>query len=374
MKKACRFIIPIIIFCIFSTTYVVAEEILSTKAKIIQVQADIESCTYDEYVEKISKTEESIADLETQLQQAMDEKKAAEEAGDEYGIMRAEAIISSCNEQLVELRKLLSDYKLQRNLAYYYVENRDALVARETTTIEYQIYDLQLQCALLNYQKNYLNSLISQCEEQVRIEEVKYAQGYSTQLLVEEQKTLLQQAKTQFEIADERQKLIREQLAIYGGVEREENPGDETGEIKEDYQEHFLSSSMNYARLKNQISSYENFVAELSEDDEKYKKASLQLDLCRLNKQQYESDLKNYILQIKQNYADAKKNASCVETEIALQNKRIQTNETLFENGKITQIKITEQKTELKRLEYEKMRYIYEANKYYYILDKAIEN
>lgn len=373
MKKKSLIIISVLFLSFLITAYVAAEGLLSIQQNIIQVQTDIKGCEYEEYVKKTAESEERIQNLEEQIEQAMRDKETAQNQNDPLGVLRAEAVISNCTEQLKESRRVLSEYILQKDLSFYYVENREGILAKEQAEAEYSLYRSQLEISLYDCQIAYLNDLEAQMQEKLRIEEAKSWRGYSTTFLIQEAETALVQVTSQMETVKARQEFLQEEFRLKGGVVTDVSMGDEIGELREDYLEQFRGNSIQLKYLDNQIQAYTTYLNSMNEADDNYKKAQLQLELAVLNKQQYETDLELYVKEKTLRYKEAKQNVVSTEAEIELQKQKIHDSELLYEKGKITQMMLIELNTELKKLEYERMSFLYEADAAVYVLNHGIE-
>lgn len=371
MKKKIILIIFWALLTVSFTAYVSAG-VITNKTQIAEMQAELNAYDYDVYTKKVRETEEQISGLQENLVQAEQEKNAAEQNEDPLGVLRAESMINSYADEIRELSLTLAETTLQMDLNYYYMKNKDAIVAKEKAQLTYSSYSDCLKAKLYDYHLAYLDALEKEHEDKLNMEKSKQKLGYTTQLAVDEATMQLESVKLQIETAKAEQGFLVESLSLNGIENIEINVPTEVQALKDDYVAQFLASSTKTAYFDSQITAYQNYRTDL--ENTAVTKANLEVQIVTLKKQQYQIDLELYVKQLILKYETTNRNILSIDNQIFVLQSKIKNNELLYQKGKITQIKITELQTELKKLEYERTALIFEGNRIYYILENNVEN
>ncbi len=254
----------------------------------------------------------------------------------------------------------------------YYVQNEEKLFLDREEENKYKIRYNTLAVQKCEYQEKYLQALKEEIETKIQIENGKLELGYTTQISVEELELQLKETELQIETAQEQQRQYKEIIRIYGGeyvpVAISENVTDLSG----DYANKFLENNMQIKYYENQIKTYQEYLDE-NKEAENFQDIRIQRDLAEFDRKKYEEDLQVYVREKVLQYETTLGNIAQINDEIALIEEKIQTNEILFENGKITEIQIIELETEREKLIYEKMCLIYDADCVRYVLEHKIE-
>lgn len=254
----------------------------------------------------------------------------------------------------------------------YYVENQKKLFQEKEQENLYKIRYYTLQIQKDEFQEMYLQALAEELEEKLKIENSKLETGYSTQISVNEIETQLNATKLQMETVQAQQVQYKENIQIYGGTYKQLQVEEEVLALSGDYIREFQKDNLQIKYYEEQLENYQEYIEE-NEEAEDLEDIKIQRNLAEIDKQQYEANLQVYVEEKVLQYETVLRNIEQVNNEIKLVEEKIKTNRQLYESGKITQIQITELETEQKRLLYEKMSLIYDADCIRYILEEKIE-
>lgn len=254
----------------------------------------------------------------------------------------------------------------------YYVENQTRIFQQKEEEKRYNIYYNMCMIQKCEYQATYLQALKEELESKRKIEEGKLDLGYTTQISVQDIDTQLKEVIMQMETVQEQEKYYKEVVSIYGGEYVALGIGETVSELSEDYINEFFKDNLQIKYYEYQIKTYEEYLREHKEA-ENVEDIRIQKQIAELDKQKYEADLQIYVKGKVLQYETILRNITQLNDEIELIEEKIRINNTLCENGKIAEISIIEFKTEQKRLMYEKMSLVYDADCIRYILEHKIE-
>lgn len=254
----------------------------------------------------------------------------------------------------------------------YYVQNEEKLFSDREEENKYKIRYNTLAVQKCEYQESYLKALKEEIQEKIKIENGKLELGYTTQISVEELELQLKETEQQIETVQEQQRQYKEIIRIYGGEYMPIEIAENLSELSGNYENEFLENNLQIEYYENQIKTYQEYL-DRNKEAEDFQDIRIQKDLAELDKKQYEADLRVYVKEKMLQYEIKLRNIAQINDEIALIEEKIQTNRILFDNGKITEIQITELETERERLIYEKMCLICDADCVRYVLEHKIE-
>lgn len=252
----------------------------------------------------------------------------------------------------------------------YYVENQERIFQQKEQETTYKIRYNTLQIQKCEFQKVYLQALEKQLETKLEIEQGKLNLGYSTEVSVMEIENQLNEAKLQISTIEAQEKQYKETIEIYGGVYAPVQVEEQFSSLSKDYVSEFLNDNLQIKYYDYELKTYQEYLDKNQEDED----IKIQKKLEEIEKQQYEADLQVYVKGKMLQYEIILNNITQVNSEMELIKEKIQTNQKLYESGKITEIEIMELETEQKRLEYERMSLIYDADGILYILEHRLEN
>lgn len=342
--------------------------------RIAELEAELKAIDYENNKEKTELLEAETASLEKQLSAAEQDRQKAEAEGDSLGVLRAELAITNCKKELEKIRETLAACRLQAELDSYYVDNKDKLVADSEARSRYQCYSSRINITKCHAQEAYLQTRQTELEKKLEIEKRKLELGYSTELEVS---AIQGEADANLLVTREVEEELKYQsdlLAVYGEEAADvELPG-MLQELEGDFVSQFCNNSAQVAYYSQQISAYSNYIDNADADDSNLQKIQLQLELARLNKQQYELELEKYVRQREKSYRQSGLKAEEYDCEIGVMEQRINNSTILYEKGKLREIDVMELKTQKAYLEYERKCCICDAQMERYILEHSIEN
>lgn len=234
----------------------------------------------------------------------------------------------------------------------------DALIAQELKEREYAIYNNQLKAQLSDFQIDYLTKLETELSEKYKIEKAKLDLGYTTSITVDEAHNQYTAAGFQIQTALAQQGLYKDVITLNGGEYKEIPLTGDLEALKGDFFTAFKENSVQLISYNQQILMAGN---------------TQSAALLQLQKEQYEINLQIYVESLQIKYDDILRQITMLDNEIAVAENQIDHATALYEKGKVAAIRLKELETELSRLEYERMSFICDAKRIYYILTHTIE-
>ncbi|MCM1327770.1 MAG: hypothetical protein NC094_02780 [Bacteroidales bacterium] len=207
---------------------------------------------------------------------------------------------------------------------------------------EYMLYKNQLNAQLCSLQIAYLKKLGVQRKAEWEIEQEKVKLGYAVPVDEMEAEGQYKTVLLEVECVEAQQQFYKEVLELYGREYAEIQVPDKLGELQEDYIAAFLEDSAQKTYDTGQ------------------------------NKEQYEIALKIYVKNLILQYENIRRKVMEADIQIAVLKGKAANAAQLYEAGKITKVQLGESETELKRLEYERISLIYDAQMILYQLDHKV--
>lgn len=353
---------------------VLAMDLGSTpKYRMAAVQAELDLKTYKEASLKATMEQEQIAALEVRIKEAQDDKIKAESEGNPIGVLNAEAIIESTTAELKNVKTSSIESQLQVDLASYYSDYKEERIQQQENVLYFNNYRTCCDLKIIDVQIEYQQAVVSELEEKLNIEKEKRLKGYTTQIAVNDISAQLQSARVQSDSLIEQRKFLMESLNTGGGDDKEFENKKELKALRTDYQAAFLNRSTQKTYYDNQVQSYMIYLERMNGSEENLDQISLQLELVQLQSLDYETQLGLYVKQMIMAYNSLRNSSLAKDGEIKVQNEKIAALQELVHFGKVQNVNVTEAKTNLKKLEYERQQLISQGSIAYYILENQIE-
>ncbi|MCM1185904.1 MAG: hypothetical protein NC251_05005 [Lachnoclostridium sp.] len=225
------------------------------------------------------------------------------------------------------------------------VSGGDAVLPTEDEWLKeqkYMIYQNQLNVQLCDLQIDYLTALKTQRKAEWEIEQEKVKLGYAVPVDEMEAEGQYKTVLLEVECVEAQQQFYKEVLELYGREYAKIQVPDKLEELQEDYIAAFLEDS---AQKTNDMGQ---------------------------NKEQYEIALKIYVKNLILQYENIRRKVMEADIQIAVLKGKAANAAQLYEAGKITKVQLGEPETELKRLEYERMSLIYDAQLILYQLEHKV--
>lgn len=377
MRKKMTGIVLMLGICITSVS-VMAAEGRDVSERIVETQTRIKIWDYEKNQSMAEVIKEELISLEEQIDKAEQERKTAEETGDSLGALRMELALSNYRKEAEEKKEALTEYQLQIDLDAYYVLNQDKLTEDQRARNQYECYVSRITIARYEARRSYLEAEKAELEKKLEAEEKKRELGYATEAEAGAARNALQKTLLMIEEAEEEIAFQKELLAMYG-EDTQSNSQQTTlprtlEELSGDYVGTFCENSAQIKSYDQQITAYGNYIDSADETDENFGKIQLQLELARLNRQQYQLELEKYVKQNEKSYRQSKLRVEEYDCEIETLEQKIQNSELLYEKGRVREIDVLELKTEKARLEYERQGCVCDAQLSRYILENHIES
>jgi len=288
--------------------------------------------------------------------------------------LEAEILSSDALEARDEKWERLHSYRLQMDMDAYYVDNRDKIIADKETKNEYECYNCKIHIMQNAAQLEYLKVLQSELEKELEIEKRRLELGYSIQLDVDAIQSQLEETALGMEEIELDIDFQKQVLKSYGEENLDISVPDALQPVGKDYVEEFIENSIQIKYYDQQAVAYENYMNDMEGSHDGMEEVELQLQLSRLNKQQYQLSLERYVQEKKKSYEQARLKVQEYDSKIKIVEKRIENSELLYEKGRIREVDILELKTEKAQLEYERVCNVGNALLSLYILEHNIEN
>lgn len=254
----------------------------------------------------------------------------------------------------------------------YYVANKEKLFSNREQEKQYEIYKNTVNILKYEYQTAYLQAYKEQLEKKIAIEDNKLELGYTTNIAVQELEMQLKETELQLQNIQKQQTHCQETIQIYGGTYQSLQLPEEVTVLNQNYIDNYLNDNVQIKYYEYQQKTYEEYLEE-NEEAENAEDIEIQKDLLEVDKQKYEADLQVYVKEKILQYETNRNNIQQMDEEIALLQEKIRINQEMYQMGKITEIEITELETEQKRLVYEKMSLVCDAECIRYILEHGLE-
>lgn len=254
----------------------------------------------------------------------------------------------------------------------YYVANKGKLFSNKEQEKQYEIYRNTVTISKYEYQGAYLEAYKKELEKKLAIEDNKLELGYTTNIAVKELEMQLKGTELQLQNIQKQQIHCQETIQIYGGTYQPLQLPEDVASLNQNYIDNYLNDNVQIKYYKYQQKTYEEYLEE-NEEAENAEDIQIQKDLLELDKQKYAADLQVYVKEKILQYETDRNNIQQMDEEIALLQEKIRMNQELYQMGKITEMEITEMETEQKRLEYEKMSLVCDAECIRYILEHELE-
>lgn len=254
----------------------------------------------------------------------------------------------------------------------YYVANKGKLFSNKEQEKQYEIYRNTVTISKYEHQGAYLEAYKKELEKKLAIEDNKLELGYTTNIAVKELEMQLKETELQLQNIQKQQIHCQETIQIYGGTYQPLQLPEDVASLNQNYIDNYLNDNVQIKYYKYQQKTYEEYLEE-NEEAENAEDIEIQKDLLELDKQKYEADLQVYVKEKILQYETDRNNIQQMDEKIALLQEKIRMNQELYQMGKITEMEITEMETEQKRLEYEKMSLVCDAECIRYILEHELE-
>lgn len=254
----------------------------------------------------------------------------------------------------------------------YYVANKEKLFSNRKQEKQYEVYQNTVNILKYEYQGAYLQAYKEELEKKIAIEDNKLELGYTTNVAVQELEMQLEQTKLQLQNIQAQQVHCQETIQIYGETYQPLQLSEDVAALNQNYIDNYLNDNVQIKYYEYQQKTYEEYLEE-NEEAENAQDIEIQKDLLEVDKQKYMADLQVYVKEKILQYETDRNNIQQMDEEIALLQEKIRINQELYQMGKITEMEITEMETEQKRLEYEKMSLVCDAECIRYILEHELE-
>lgn len=239
---------------------------------------------------------------------------------------------------------------------------------------DYDNYCYQLNANMFEQYVDYLKGLQIDKKEKYDIAKVKHSLGYITEIELKEAEIIVEAISLELESAIDQGNYYKDCLQLRG-VEYENGLlKTELIELSKDYQKNFMDNNNNLKEMEQQIALYEQYRNTAGLNEEELVLVNNQIEELNKRKQNYEIELKEYVLRLQLTYKMCCREIENIDNEIEIMKLKIERQKTLLNEGKVVKNSLTELEVLLQQLEYERIKNICEGLRIIFLLENAIED
>ncbi len=270
------------------------------------------------------------------------------------------------------------DYLLSANTLKNYVDNQDKIVKQLQDKEVYHIVDKYLQCSVYVEQENYYEIQYQQEVAELDILTSKYKLGYATRLEVLEKKAKLEESKANIEICKLKLEQLEEEIKEQCALESFKIAEIDNSDLLLGYNDYINVYLQNYEYLNYDytINAYNQYLTDISTKSSistnLIEKIKNQIEITKLERSIYASNIKKYVKEEINQYKVAEQNLKSKKMELKYIQSKLTQYTNLLEEGKITPIEVARINTQEALIESEIASLYYSKLAIYYKLTYTV--